>query len=203
MSTTITRLYASREQADAAVSLLKGHGLYAAEIHRVDGSAGNLPAAILQGGVPQGDAMVYAPLVAAGASLVSATARFGLAAKAMKSMDSCKPMETAVETAEHFNGTKTEATPLSTFLNIPTLSGTRTPFASFWNLPGLARRTTPFSSLLGMPTLTGIKTFTPFSGRRSNPTPLSSTLGLPTLSHNPTPVSSALGLPTLSKRKAR
>ena len=198
MSTTITRIYAAREQADAAVSKLRALGIYLEEMNVVSGSqpAGSLAAAIGKGGVEAADASAWAAQLAQGGTLLTANARFTLAGKAIKAMDSCGPVVAGNVKGEQFNSLRVDATPLSSFLGLPLLSNNRTPFAAFWNLPQLSRSRTPLSSLFGLPQPRGANTVTPVTLIRSK----STLFGLPALTNNRTPLSTLLGLPTLSGR---
>lgn len=203
MSTTVTRLFSSSEHAEQAISQLRGHGLYDSEINKVTSASGDVSAALAGAGVRSADLKTCAEAVAKGATLVAATARFGLASGAMRIMDGCSPMNIQLAHGEHFNRGETDATPLSSFLDIPTLSRTKSPFAAFWNLPELSSGRTPFSSLFGLPALLKAKNILPQSRRRSGPTPLSSLLGLSTISRSPTPLSSALGFRLLKNPPPR
>lgn len=76
--------------------------------------------------------------------------------------------------------------PLSSYLKWPTLRKTRSPMRSSVGLPLLSEKAAPLSSLFGIPVLS------------SNAAPLSSSVGAPVLSQDATPLSTKAKVPTLS-----
>jgi hypothetical protein len=96
------------------------------------------------------------------------------------------------------------ATPFSTWLKWPTLSGSATPFSSYLGMKTLSDEPAPFSKWLSWGTLSG--SAAPFSSWLKWPTlsgsasPFSKMLNMPTLSNNPAPFSSLFKWPLLSRR---
>ena len=198
MTTIITRLFPSLDQAAAAAASLNLHGLRPEEINLVRGDSASMAADIGRGGVSKAQAAAYARQIADGGALVTAHARFGLAAGAMKILDAHGAVAGGDARGEHFARQEMDPTPLSHFLDIPTLSKNPTPFASFFNLWSLTRNATPLSSLLSLPTISRKKAFLTFGKLQSGPV-----FGMEQISRSPTPLSSALGLPTISHKAER
>jgi hypothetical protein len=174
---SISRLFATEADADAAVRDLEEAGFWTTGITVLRPGAGAMTAAELSAhGVTEDHAEHYAEhyatQVAAGAAVVIVDPPFGWAVRATQILarprtGDAEPVEVSDTATVSWDG----AAPLSDALGLRVLSG----------------NAAPLSSLLGIPTLI------------RNATPLSSALGLKVLSANPAPLSSAVGAPTLTK----
>jgi hypothetical protein len=189
MSHTINRLYATHEQATAAVAALEDADY--SDIHLVPGaspgtSMDDIVASITRGNVLKSDAKILAKGVSQGKSLVTVHAPFGGAAGATRILDKFSPVDSGLTEPEYHIMAWDEATPMSCILHMPVLLDDAVPFSKFWNVSPLASGSFSLSSLFGIPLLSQA------SG------PFKSSIGLPLLIDNPAPLSSLLKLPTLS-----
>ena len=193
MTQTINRIYASADQATAAVTELRRNGYQADEIHVVGptdfdagkNSSDDIVVAITKGYVLRSDAVILAEGIQKGGTLVTVHAVFGAAARALDILDKHGPIASGLPSKRHPTVTWDEAAPVSSALMLPTTCDDPTPFATYSGLPTLADSDTYASAAAGVPLLT--------NPRAS----LSEKLGLPLLSDNPAPLSSLLKLPLL------
>jgi hypothetical protein len=188
---SISRLYATEADADAAVRDLEEAGFWTTGITVLRPGAGAMTAAELSArGVTEDRAEHYATRVAAGAAVVIVDPPFGWAVRATQILARPRTGDAeAVEVSDTATVSWDEAAPLSDALGLRVLSGNAAPLSSLLGIPTLSRNATPLSSAIGFKTLSG------------NATPLSSALGLKVLSKNAAPLSSAVGAPTLTKEQ--
>ncbi len=154
MTQTISRMYATMAEADAAVGELAKHSFRPDEVFVVgppaipDGGepgeeiVAEVVAAIVQGYVVKARAAAYAQKVARGATLVTVHAPFGVGFKATLLLNRHNPIDSGVPGPAYPRPEYDEA-PLSSALMMPVRSSDLTPFASFWNLPTLLSWTAP------------------------------------------------------------
>ena len=211
MTQTITRIYANKTDADAAVADLRENGFAQDKIFFVGppsnttgaSATGNqaivdeITDAITRGYILKRHAAEYAKRVAQGGALVTVYAPFGFALKATVLLERHHPVESGVPAPVYPRATYDEAAPLSSVLRLPVLSSHPTPFGAVSGLPsvlskGRERTVTqgpaPLSRLLDLPVMTA-------DGR-----PTSSVMGMPTVTAAGAPTS--LGLPLLTAKGA-
>lgn len=199
------RIYETEQQAQDVMDKLKASGFSACSVLMTPTSAGPEVTSrdirnykVLNGDVPQFQALVSAAALKEGKSVVLVDPALGYGAAADAILDAGKP-----ENAGGFVYLESDsASPLSDLFSIPTLSDpdrrltiwsrifsplTRHDFTVFGK-GGLSSNATPLSSMIGYKTLSG------------NDRPWESSLGLKLLSDNPSPLSSMFGLPTLIQR---
>ncbi len=196
MTQTISRMYATKAEADAAVGDLAKHSFGPEEVFVVgppaiaaggepgQGIVADVAAEIVRGYVVTARAAVYAQKVARGATLVTVHAPFGVGFKATLLLDRHNPIDSGIPEPAYPRSRYDEAAPLSSGLMMPVRSSDPTPFATFWNLPTLFSSSAPLSDWLRYSTLS------------RSPAPLS-LLHLPILSDRAAPMSSSFGLPLL------
>jgi hypothetical protein len=217
----LSRVYASVDDASAAVDDLKQAGFTSNVIHLIDQGA---PAAtvreLVKMGVLPRHAPGYVAAITAGSALLIVEPQLGdgtLAARLLLT-PRVGENEQPVITYE-FDEDGDESTPFSTLLGWPTLLKTKFPFSEFWNMKMLSDRVTatgksfglsfltseaaPFSKMLGLKLAT--ISATPFSDMigmkfsTASATPFSSMLGMKTASMSATPFSAMLGFKTIIK----
>ena len=199
MAQTITRLYANKSDADAAIADLTKRGFASDEIFVVgppDGStaADEAPAAdeianaIAAGRILKRHADTYAKKVAEGAVLVTVHAAFGTAVKAAVILDRHNPIESGVSHPVKPALKYDERAPLSSALRLPIRLDDPTPFGSFWNVPTLSSCAAPLSAWLKYDTVV------------DSPAPISKLFGWPVLTDQGATLSALLGLPMLINR---
>jgi len=174
MTTIITRLYATNEQAEEAVKTAAAKKFPKVSMKIVSGA--NDPAestAELKAlGVYPGAAAVYADKVAGGHAVLVMQASFGKAYKAAAAVENTGAIHADVKHTEVYAGAMTSPTPESTrhlpeLLNVTMLTGeklpysgqTWLPFHSFFRIPLLSKKVaraglltnTLFSKMVGMP----------------------------------------------------
>lgn len=193
MAHKISRLYATRSDADAAVADLEKHGFGQGEIFFVgppsitigasaaenQAIVGEIADKIARGYIPKRHAAEYAEKVAQGGALVTVYAPFGSGFKATVLLDRHHPVESGVPAPVYPHATYDEAAPLSSALRLPVLSSQPTPFGAVSGLPSVL-------------SANGDKTFTP------GPAPLSRLLELPVMTAEGRPTSSVIGLPAVT-----
>jgi hypothetical protein len=130
-------------------------------------------------------ARIYADRVSKGGTLVCVHALFGKALEATTVLDKFGPIESGVPDAAIEWVDWDEATPLSSALQLKTLTETKLPFEAMWNVASITTRPALASHWFGLPLL-------------SRGTSFSNLLGLSLLSRNSTPFSSQFGLPLLT-----
>lgn len=194
MSQTISRMYASHDQALKVAHDLRTHRLDRFEsVHVVsrddDPNAGAdaIAASIMKGYVLKSHAKVYAEGIRRGGALVTVHAPFGTAVAAMQILDQHGPIDAGVAEPEDRLPAWDDATPVSSALRIPVLLPDNATFARFWNIPALAKRPRTSSEALG------IRELSQSSGA------FTGTFGMALLSNKATPLSSMFGLPVLKK----
>jgi hypothetical protein len=211
MTQTISRIYANKTDANAAVADLEKHGFGQEEIFfvgppsiTIGASAADSQAVvdeivdkIARGYIPKRHAAEYAKIVAQGGALVTVHASFGSGFKATVLLDRHHPVESGVPAPAYPRATYDEAAPLSSALHLPVLSSHPTPFGAVTGLPSVlsegrektfAQGPAPLSRLLELPVMTA-------EGR-----PTSSVIGLPAVTAKGAPTS--LGLPLLTAKGA-
>jgi hypothetical protein len=213
MTTLITRLYRTREEAEAARTALRADGCPGSRISLVSRSPGpdatpapHDLAAIQQAGVYPSAAKLYAPHVEEGAALLVVRAPFGAAVRTHEILDDFPDLDVGVPRVDAYIESQPSvrrskdgsATLLDSDLLF--LSGDLMP-------PALLKDGWTFSHYLGIPLLTD---WMPTGGALfAGKSTISSYLGLPLLTKrqtpragllkNGTPFSSLFGLPLLSK----
>ena len=228
MTQTISRLYSSRENAEAAAKELRENGFGDDEINVVapadrqgtETEAAETPddgivASILRGGVPKAHAPAYAEGVHRGETLVSVRVPFGFAGQATGIMAKFSPTEADLPDHGYELPPHDDAAPLSSAFGWPVLSGNPAPLSSLLGWRTLSTRRppakpdqelvddpAPLSKSIGMDVLSDNPA--PLSARlgwrllSDNPAPLSKRLGWRLLSDNPAPLSTSAGWPLLS-----
>ena len=201
MTHTITRMYANKADADAAVGDLAEHGFVGAEevfvVAAPEAAAsasdtGNQPIVddivdlIVLGRVLKHHAVEHAKKVAEGSVLVTVHAPFGSSFKATVILDRHHPVDSGVAAREFPRFFYDDAAPLSSLLGLPVLASDRAPVVNIWNLPTIL----PFST-------ESLSAWLGYSTIFHSPAPLSSLLSFPPLSDEVAPASSAFGMPVL------
>jgi hypothetical protein len=192
---TISRLYASEENARKAWDELKRRGfadvyLFSPPSRGEDGapiaaSAESLLDRMVKAFIVRSDAAILARRVGEGASLVAVHAPFSGGLKATTILDRYGPID---------SGITEPAGPSYAW-------DEENPFSSAFRIPLLTRCEHPFEEIVGLPSL--IKTSYASIGRPKpdNPAPFSAALGLPVLSNEPAPLSSFFKFPVLMKSR--
>ncbi len=198
MAQTIHRMFDSNERANQAAQALRNHrfdrfdDVYVFANHDAadaELSVEDIVAAMMKACILKSNAMILAPGVKRGGTLVTVHAAFGTAVSALDVLEQYGPIESdLVEPKENYQGWD-DAAPLSSVLNIPTLLPNSATFSNFWNVSPLAKSGGTTSSALGLPEIS--RSQGPFVGA----------FPMPLLSHNPTPLSSMLGLPVLKRER--
>ena len=190
MSQTISRMYASHDQALRAAHDLRTNRLDRFDsVHVVsrddapDADADAITASIMKGYVLKAHAKVYAKRIQQGGALVTVHAPFGTAVAAMQILDKYGPIDGGVAEPEDRLPAWDDATPVSCALSLPVLLDNDSSFSKFWSLP-----------LLLTPSATAVPK------RTHSSAPFTGTFGMALLSNKPTILSSLLGLPVLSRR---
>lgn len=205
MTQTICRLYATKDEGMQAAAELKARGY--SDVHVFNGPepvqavaaegeesvapapAGPTVASLVQSMrdafILDSHARIYAGRVSQGGTLVCVHALFGKALQATKLLDKFGPIESGVPDATTAWVEWDERTPLSSALQLKTLTETKLPFETMWNVASVLSRPALFSNWFGLPVL-------------SRDTSFSKIFGLSLLSRNSTPLSSQLGLPLLT-----
>jgi hypothetical protein len=200
MAQIITRIYAAADKAAAAAKEVKTLGYGDSEVFVTGPSAGaakaDVAAGLAQSGLAKTDAEAIADEVLKGRSVVSVHAAFGGGAKATAALDKFDPIAapaTAIKAAPaKAAGSKTiifkssdttlnDATPLSSWLNWPTLIDNPAWLSSYFKWPTLSD-STPKATLSN-----GLTTKVELS---DDPAPLSRKFGWQLLTNDPTPLSS-------------
>jgi len=207
------RMFASEQKAREAVRKLEEEGFSEETIFLVtpdpatdDGVARNIAAAIKAGFMEGYDAKIFARGVARGRSLVLVRTGFGCGMAAIKTLERCGPVDTALLPPPKTWTDGDKFTPLSAAFGLPVLSYDQpAPISAFLGIlplaPGsmfdrsfgfglLSRKATPLSSLFGIKTLSGKKS------------PWKSSFGLSLLSQSSGAKPSSFGLPLLSQESA-
>lgn len=206
MTTIVTRLFASPDQAAAAAAALKSEDFLDRHVHVIAGD--DALAAILDAGVHRSAALIYADRLKQGAGLVVTQAQFGMALKAAKILKQHGPIASGVKSQDVYVGS-VDNRPMYPNRYLPILLDNTTVFSGLL-LPALTSRNRLFSRMVGLPML---------SNKRAPRASLSSMrfssmLGLPLLTRgkgpraslitkNTTPFSNAIGAPTLSADRGR
>lgn len=144
MTTMISRLYASAQEAAQVASVLGRVHFTDYEIHvvRADGASqtmDDIVALVRRTGVHRADAPAYADAVARGATLMTVFAPWGGAAKAIEIMDRHGPLPKPVRQTEYYMGFFSQPILMSDALGLPLLS--KEPFffsnffGSIWRMP--------------------------------------------------------------------
>lgn len=201
MTQTICRMYATKAQAMKAAAELGARGY--SDVHVFSGEVPSAQADANTNAAPVGPtvsslvqgmrdafildshAKVYADRVSKGGSLVCVHAVFGKALQATKVLERFEPIDSGVREKSTDWVVWDEAAPLSSALQLKTLTQTKLPFEVMWNVASITSRLTFFSNWIGLPLL-------------SRGTSFSSLFGMSLLSRNGTPFSSQLGLPLLT-----
>jgi hypothetical protein len=197
MTEIISRLYATRTTAEAAVEALVDFHFDRSLIFVV-GPPQTAPVSdsdrasalealanqLMKGWVLKSRARIYAEEILEGGVVVTVHAYFGRAQTAGEMLDDAGPVPSRVVEPERVYLDYEEAAPLSSTLGLPVLSDSHSSFSRFFSLPILAGSHGTLSGLLGLSLLTKAKSS-------------SSSFGLPLLSKGSTPLSSLLRLPTL------
>ncbi len=212
MSTIITRLFESNDQATAAVAELK-RSAFGDDLVTVIGAKRQGAESLIATEVPRSIAAAVADGVRRGGTAVIVRAPYGYAVKATEILDRFNPSEIGV--TDVATPTDSEAAPLSTALGLELLSDNPAPLSSWLGLRLLIRgpsttqlieKAAPFSQTLGFPLLANVSTSFGLPTLTSNPnatifgnelTDVSTSFGFPQLSSNPAPMSSAMGMPVL------
>jgi len=203
MAQIITRIYATADKAAAAVKEVKTLGYGDSDVFVTGPSAGaakgDVAASLAQSGLAKVDAEAIADEVLKGRTVVSVHAAFGGGAKATAALDKFEPIAapaTAIKSAPaKAKGSKTivfksseskvdDATPLSNWLNWPTLIDKPTWLSDYFKWPVLSD-SAPKATLTN-----GLTTKVELS---DDPAPLSRKFGWSLLTNDPTPLSSKFG----------
>jgi hypothetical protein len=184
MPSIITRVYESREQALAAVALLKSNSF--GGIQLIEPGTADPASVLRRAGVAANAISSVATEVTEGSTAVAVEAPFGGSYQVMNLLD-------------RFNPKAIRITPTHVGADLSSI------FSETLMVPVLLANPRPISEMIGLPLLVrGPKS----TKLMDNPAPLSRTLGLPLLStrqpsvklvNSATPFSSLLGLPVLSK----
>jgi hypothetical protein len=161
MAQVIARVYATEDKAASAVKEVKGLGYGDSEVFACSPSAsaskGDYAASLIQAGMEKAEADAVADDVVKGRSVVIVHAAFGGGVKASAALDKFAPIAApAVKPAKAVAAPKRklsspsrgpiftgetrleEATPLSTYMNWPTLLSGATPFSDFFKFSVLS-----------------------------------------------------------------
>ena len=221
MTTTISRLYANKADADAALDDLAERGFVPEQIFAVGPPAQKSDSAavvdkvantIAKGRILHRHAVEYAKKVSQGAYFVTVYAPWGEGKKATMALDRHRPVESGVPSSVKRPPKWDEAAPISSALWLPVRSSNATPFGAITGLPTivsprepaadlLRRSPNPLSAVLNLPVLAFNA---PLSAWLHLPVltsgaPISTKLGLKTLLPSPAPLSGLLHLPAVSK----
>jgi hypothetical protein len=207
MTQTISRIYKSHKNAEAAVSEAKRVGFAEQAITVVAPPSSETPdqelmASIARGGVASTHATAFAEAIRSGETLVSIRAPFGHAATAITILEKHHPTETGLGDQGYERPPPDPAAPFSSWAGWRVLSDNPAPLSSALSWPTLSSRQpvrkpdedlfddpAPLSRTFGMRLLS------------DKPAPLSKRLGWKLLSHEPAPLSKRLGWATLSREK--
>ena len=213
MSSIITRLYDTREKADAAATDLKRTGFLDESVSVIAPAADTAAAsetgandqvltALRQAGLSEAGAPAFAERVRQGGTAVVVHALVGRAVPAIAILDAHGPMKLDVSGYEYaalYRPEMASATPLSTAMDWRVLYDDPTPLSSWLKWPVLSRRQNPSVKLLHEPA--------PLSRRTGwklligDPTLLSSRFHWQVLWNNPTPLSSRTGWRVLAAKQ--
>ena len=202
MTTIITRLYATADEAKTVVGALRKEGFAKGDITVLSGDGGtgsaDLMPAILEKGVYKAAAAIYADRVSQGASLLILRAPFGSATTAQALLEDTDAIDAGVKHPDSYE----EAMPTRKVewgKNLPVLLSSDVLTFSDGLFPRAVLKNWSFSSLFGLPYLTD---WLPTGGSLidGSTTPFSSRLGLPLLTERQTPYASLLGESTISSR---
>jgi hypothetical protein len=221
MSQTICRMYGSLDAASKAAAALEEEGFR--EVHVTSAPGDNAASGdnearkaavveeLMRAYVLKADALIYAPRILAGGTLVTVHAPFGSALLATEILADFAPIDSGVAEIREPGPVWEEGAPLSSALRIPVLLGKDSKFSTDGGIPLLSQNPTPLSDRIGMNPLSLDQDGT--AKLLDEPAPLSKRLGLKILSSpfgtaklldNPAPLSSILALPVLiGERKAR
>ena len=202
MTTIVSRLYATEQQAAQAAEMLTSTRFSAADVNLVtpptepDLAPSALEDLILKGGVRRADAAVFAKAVREGKSLVTVRAAWSLATPAIDILENFEPIESGVGDYEHHVAeTWHSASPFSDFIGWPTLIDSK---STSELLDGNC------SSSLGLPTVLRLRPFSalsktdkPYSALAKSDKPYSK------LIDKAAPFSALFGLPVLLKSRPR
>jgi hypothetical protein len=195
MTQTISRMYATHDQAERALAALKDYGYTHAHLvstsdgeHGGDHTHESIVDRLTDAYVWKQHAEVYAKVIKGGGALVTVHAPFGAANDAEVILAKYDPIDSGVSGRAKRSVAWDEKTPMSSILQMPVLAKNKLPMTKIWNVPAVTSKPIKVSSRLGMKMLS------------QHTAPLSARLGLPLLSGNSTPLSSRFGLPTLSKK---
>lgn len=208
MTTIITRLYRTPDEAEAARDALGAEGCPSGAVSLLASSpdaGGSDLAAIRRAGVYESAAIVYAGHVAEGAALLVVRAPFGTAFRTLEILEDFPDVDVGISHPDAYvesqasgrhskNGEaallNSDLLLLSEDLMPPALLKNGWTFSHLFGLPlltnwmptggSLVTGRTTISSYLGLPLLT--KRQSPRAGLLKSETPFSSALGLPTLS---------------------
>jgi hypothetical protein len=229
MGETVIRIYESEAQASKAATALRDNGFEnvfqftalrpkpvvavkapakgaaakgAAAAKSTLASTASLVADMTAAHILKNHAESYAAELQKGGSLVKVSAPFGLGVAANKILDSYAPRSKGYDIAARGREfVWDDAAPLSSILQLPTLTSTEHPAETLTGIPSLTKGAAFLSSLFGIPLLSrgsAQKTSSfglPLLSRGS--TQKTSSFGLPLLYNSPTPLSSMLGLKVL------
>ena len=206
MAQIITRIYATADKAAAAAKEVKTLGYGDSEVFVTGPSAGaakaDVAAGLAQSGLAKADAEAIADEVLKGRTVVSVHAAFGGGAKATAALDKFDPIAAPATAAKaapaKAAGSKTivfksetkldDATPLSNWLNWPTLIDKPTWLSDYFKWPVLSDSAPKAVLSHGLTTKVELS---------DDPAPLSRKFGWPLLRDDPTPLSSKFNWPVL------
>jgi hypothetical protein len=208
MTQTICRMYSSPETARAAAEELLEFRQLTDAIRVIEPPASEdvsldaITKSIANCNVPRKEALVYAPRVQEGASLVVVQAPLFSAELVETCLDEHQPIPSGIVRPDPVRFLWDEAAPFSSALRLPTQYANPTPFSTFWNLPVLRKYVA--AEREGMETIRFFSSrpglFSGLFGWRmllDKATPFSDFFGLPMVSRAVAPFSAALKLPTL------
>jgi BCD family chlorophyll transporter-like MFS transporter len=198
MTQTISRMFASHEQATGAVAALKENAYeYVFLVSRPEAtgadatgaSRDSIVAAIMKSYVLKAHAEIYAEGVSRGGSLVTVHAPWGTAVNAIAIMDRYDPIDSGITETRTPLRPWDEAAPLSSALQMPVLLDDKATYSGFWNVLPLLTERGSYCSWFGLPLLA------------NGGATVSESLGLPLISDNPAPLSSLFHFPVLTKER--